>query len=47
MIRAWNMLGGLEWHGIDRVADMLGIDDRDALVLGLITIRKWQANQNA
>jgi hypothetical protein len=47
MIRAWNMLGGLEWNGIDRVADMLGIEDRDALVLGLITIRKWKANQDA
>jgi hypothetical protein len=47
MIRAWNMLGGLEWAGIDRIADMLGIDDRDALVLGLITIRKWKANQDA
>jgi hypothetical protein len=47
VIVAWNMLGGLEWAGIDRVADILGIDDREALVAGLITIRKWQGTQNA
>ena len=41
------MLGGLEWAGIDRVADLLGIQDSEALVLGLITIKKWQDRQNA
>ena len=36
-IEAWNLLGGLDWQGIDWVVDYLGIPDRNALVLDLIT----------
>lgn len=42
-IRAWNMLGGMEWAGLDAVADILGIDDLEILVTQLQIIRNWQA----
>lgn len=38
-IRAWNMLGGLDWSGIEKVASLLGIPDTESLILDLITIR--------
>lgn len=41
-IRAWNLLGGLEWAGLDAVAEILGITDIEALVVQLVAIRDWQ-----
>ena len=38
-LEAWRLLGGLDWQGIDWVADYLGVPDKDALVLDLIMIR--------
>lgn len=41
-IRAWNMLGGMEWAGIPLVAELLGYEDLDILVAQLETIRDSQ-----
>jgi hypothetical protein len=38
-IRAWNMLGGLEWAGLDTVCDVLGITDPELLIAQLVTMR--------
>jgi len=38
-VMAWNLLGGLNWDGLPLVVEMLGIDDVDALVRNLVTIR--------
>lgn len=39
-IRAWNMLGGkVDWAGIELVAEVLGIQDVEALIFDLLTIR--------
>jgi len=38
-IEAWNLLGGLDWAGLDWVVEYLGIPDRDALVLDMIELR--------
>jgi len=41
-VKAWNLLGGLEWPGIEAVAEMLGITDIETLVWQLVAIRNWQ-----
>jgi len=38
-VRAWNLLGGLDWSGVDYVAGLLGYDDAELLVLQLEMIR--------
>jgi hypothetical protein len=38
-IRAWNMLGGLDWAGLDAVIDVLGIDDPEILIAQLVVLR--------
>lgn len=39
-IRAWNMLGGkVDWVGLELVAEVLGIQDIEALIADLLTIR--------
>lgn len=44
-IRAWNMLGGMDWSGMTLVANVLGYDDMELLMLQLETIRNRQ-NRN-
>jgi len=39
---AWNVLGGLEWEGLEAVAEMLGIRDIERLVADLTVIRDFQ-----
>lgn len=38
-VRAWNLLGGLDWQGIPMVAELLGIEDVEWLVDQLTVIR--------
>lgn len=42
-IRAWNLLGGMEWSGIPFVAELLGYDEPDLLVMQLEAIRNRQS----
>ena len=44
-VRAWNLMGGLDWGGIETVAEMLGIKDIEALIADLATIRDHQARK--
>lgn len=47
-IKAWNLLGGLEWHGLPIVAEMLGVEDVETLIHQLTAIRdKVNRNDNA
>ena len=41
-VKAWNMLGGMEWAGISIVAEILGYDDIEILITELATIRDEQ-----
>ena len=44
-IRAWNMLGGLDWAGLPIVVDILGIRDVEMLIVQLNTIRDRQREE--
>ena len=37
-----NGMGGMDWAGLPIVAELLGIDDIDALVHRLMTIKAWR-----
>ena len=39
VIRAWNLLGGLDWAGLEPVMDLIGFDDPELLIHGLTTLR--------
>jgi hypothetical protein len=39
------MLGGLEWDGLEWVAEILGVEDIERLVRDLITIREHQSRK--
>lgn len=45
-IQAWNLLGGMEWAGISRVADLLGIEDEEMLITQLAAIRDFRKNNH-
>lgn len=45
-IQAWNLMGGLDWQALPLVADLLGIDDLELLVMQLVVIRDSQRNQH-
>ena len=38
------MGGAIDWSALPVIAEMLGIDDMEALITRLATIRDWQAN---
>lgn len=38
-IRAWNLLGGLDWAGLDDVCELVGADDPETLIAQLIVLR--------
>lgn len=38
-IRAWNLMGGLEWQAMEAVTEMIGIADIEILTAQLETIR--------
>ena len=40
-VRAWNLLGGLDWAGLPVVAEVLGVDDIEWLVDQLTIIREF------
>ena len=42
-IRAWKLLGGLDYDGMPIVAEMLGIDDIELLIRQLVLIRDFQS----
>mgnify|MGYP003451770531 FL=1 len=41
-IRAWNIMGGIDWAALPVIAEMLGIGDIETLVLQLVAIRDAQ-----
>ena len=41
-IHAWNIMGGIDWAALPVIAEMLGIDDIETLVLQLVAIRDAQ-----
>jgi hypothetical protein len=46
-LEAWSMLGGLEWAGLDRVMQILGIDDEEMLIAQLMVIRDFKTKAQA
>lgn len=40
------MLGGLEWSGIEAVAEVLGIEDVETLIAQLVVLRDNQGGTN-
>lgn len=38
-------MGGLEWAALETVADVLGVQDIEALIEDITTIREWQKNR--
>jgi hypothetical protein len=45
-IRAWNLMGGIDWAGLPVVAEMLGFDDPEILITQLAQIRDAQRNKD-
>lgn len=45
-IRAWNMMGGIDWSALPVVAELIGIDDVELLVDGLMQIKAKEAERN-
>jgi hypothetical protein len=39
-VRAWNLMGGLDWAALPIVVEMLGIVDVEMLVTQLVAIRR-------
>jgi hypothetical protein len=45
-IKAWNYMGGeLNWQALPVVADLLGITDVERFLVELVTIRRWNHEQ--
>lgn len=44
-VRAWNLMGGIDWAGLPVVVEMLGIVDVGLLVEQLVLIREHQRPQ--
>lgn len=42
-----NGMGGLDWAGLPIVAELLGIDDIEALVHRLMTIKVWRPDSDS
>jgi hypothetical protein len=44
-IRVWNLMGGeLDWAALPVLAEMVGIEDIEQLIVQLAAIRTWQAD---
>lgn len=43
-VRAWNLMGGLDWAALDKVAALLGVEDDEALLHQLVAIRDAMRN---
>lgn len=42
MVRAWNLMDGIDWQALPVVIEMLGITDIEGLILALVQIRDSQ-----
>jgi len=38
-VRAWNLLGGLDWSGLQTVCELLGVTDPETLIYQLAALR--------
>lgn len=38
-VRAWNLMGGLDWSALPLIVELLGVQDPETLILNLTTIR--------
>jgi len=38
-IRAWNLMGGIDWAALPIVAEMLGFDNIEVLITQLVALR--------
>lgn len=45
-IRAWNLMGGIDWAGLPVVAEVLGIEDVERLIVDLCAIRDYQERKD-
>jgi hypothetical protein len=43
VVKAWNMMGGLNWSALPIVAEIIGIQDLEYLVVQLNTIKQHQS----
>jgi hypothetical protein len=41
-VRAWNLMGGLDWGALPVVAEMLGVVELEPLIVQLVAIRDRQ-----
>jgi len=42
-IKAWNWMGGqIDWTGLPLIAEILGVDDLEVLIVQLAALRDWQ-----
>lgn len=41
-MRAWNLMGGLDWAALPLVADLLGVEDVERMVPELVAIRDFE-----
>lgn len=42
VIKAWNLMGGLEWAALDLVCAILGVEDPEWLIRQLVAMRNHQ-----
>jgi len=41
-VRAWNLMGGMDWAALPMVVELLGIEEVDILIMELTAIRDAQ-----
>jgi hypothetical protein len=41
-VKAWNLMGGLDWAALPLVVEMLGVEDVEQLINHLVGIRNHQ-----
>lgn len=47
VVAGWNLMGGdIEWAALDAVAAMVGVEDVELFVRGLLQIRTYQQKVN-
>lgn len=43
-VRAWNIMGGIDWAALPIVCELLGVDDPEQLIYQLVTLRDHGRN---
>lgn len=43
--KAWAMMGGLDWTAFPVVCAVLGVDDPEWLLSGLLVVKGWHGKQ--